>query len=79
MNQLNPTIAASLPPRFAITSCSQCGHDTGSGNAGFSACADHLAIDDENEDEGGYCLSCNGSGEGAYDGSTCRTCHGRGE
>ena len=26
-----------------------------------------------------YCSACNGSGEGAYDGSICSTCKGRGE
>lgn len=32
------------------------------------------------EDEGpALCSACNGSGEGAYDGSTCRACRGRGE
>ena len=44
MNQLNPTIAASLAgfmPRFAVTSCSQCGKDTGPGNAGVSQCSEH--------------------------------------
>lgn len=28
-------------PRFAATSCSQCGCDTGPGNHGVSHCADH--------------------------------------
>lgn len=44
MNQLHPTIAASLAgfvPRFAETSCSQCGQFLGPGNAGVSKCADH--------------------------------------
>lgn len=32
------------------------------------------------EDDGTLlCLICNGSGEGMYDGSTCRTCKGSGE
>jgi len=26
-----------------------------------------------------YCSACSGSGEGAYDGSICSTCKGRGE
>jgi hypothetical protein len=30
-----------------------------------------------NDDEG-YCVECNGSGEGMYDGSTCMTCGGSG-
>jgi len=33
----------------------------------------------EDEDEEGVCSSCNGSGEGMYDGSTCHECGGRGE
>ena len=44
MNQLHPTIAASLAgfvPRFAATSCSQCGKSLGPGNAGVSKCAEH--------------------------------------
>lgn len=32
-------------PRFAATSCSQCGQDTGPGDGGFSHCADHRARD----------------------------------
>ena len=32
----------------------------------------------ENE-EGGYCPACAGSGEGQYEGSRCSTCKGRGE
>jgi len=36
--------------------------------------------DPENaEDEPGICLTCNGSGEGAYEGTTCRACKGKGE
>ena len=44
MNQLHPTIAASLAgfvPRFAATSCSQCGKSLGPGNSGVSKCAEH--------------------------------------
>lgn len=26
-----------------------------------------------------FCSACNGSGQGMYDGSTCRECKGRGE
>lgn len=33
-------------------------------------------IDDEPEDE--ICSWCSGSGEGMYDGATCRKCHGSG-
>lgn len=41
---LHPTIAASLAgfaPRFAVTSCSQCGKSLGPGNAGVSRCSEH--------------------------------------
>ena len=31
------------------------------------------------EDEEGICPGCSGSGEGMYEGTTCMTCHGRGE
>jgi len=34
---------------------------------------------DDEDDEEGVCSACNGSGEGAYDGSTCSECGGRGE
>lgn len=30
------------------------------------------------EDEPGHCADCNGSGEGKYDGASCRTCGGSG-
>jgi len=33
----------------------------------------------DRDDEGRICGSCNGSGEGMYDGSTCRSCGGSGE
>jgi hypothetical protein len=33
--------AATNTPRFAMTSCSQCGRDTGPGDAGHSSCATH--------------------------------------
>jgi hypothetical protein len=33
--------AATKTPRFAMTSCSQCGRDTGLGDAGHSSCATH--------------------------------------
>lgn len=46
--------------------------------AGYTA--EELEKDsDEEEDEGGYCRSCSGSGEGRYDGSSCSTCGGSGE
>ena len=35
--------AQPLPPRFASTSCSQCGTDLGPGNSGVSSCSDHKA------------------------------------
>lgn len=48
----DPQIAAlhraqAAHPRFAATSCSQCGNDTGPGDSGFSHCADHRARDAE--------------------------------
>lgn len=33
----------------------------------------------DDEDDEGVCSACNGSGEGAYDGSVCSECGGRGE
>lgn len=48
--------------------------------------ADHLAtlernkrLEDEENDKGGICPECNGSGEGMHDGSTCSRCGGGGE
>ena len=41
--------------------------------------ADETDEVDEEADEPGYCSACNGSGEGSYDGSVCRSCKGRGE
>ena len=42
--------------------------------------AENMA-DNESPDgyEPGICVHCNGSGEGQYDGSTCRFCKGKGE
>lgn len=44
---------------------------------------DHLETEEpeveETDEEPGYCTACNGSGEGQYEGTTCRTCKGRGE
>lgn len=34
---------------------------------------------DHTDDEPGICPACSGSGEGQYEGSTCRQCHGKGE
>jgi hypothetical protein len=34
--------------------------------------------DDCDEDQSGICSTCNGSGEGQYEGATCYRCHGRG-
>ena len=39
-------------------------------------CCAECECDDEPEDE--ICTGCSGSGEGMYDGSTCRKCHGSG-
>ena len=33
---------------------------------------------DQKEEDAGYCLQCNGSGEGLHDGSTCWRCKGSG-
>jgi hypothetical protein len=35
--------------------------------------------DCQDEEEHGYCPSCSGSGEVAYDGSTCWQCKGKGK
>lgn len=32
-----------------------------------------------NQEDPGLCSSCNGSGEGMFDGSRCSSCHGSGE
>ena len=32
---------ANMPPRFAMTYCSQCGSEMGPGDDGFSHCEDH--------------------------------------
>lgn len=36
-------------------------------------------IKEMSEEESTICSTCNGSGEGMWDGSTCRTCKGSGE
>jgi RecJ-like exonuclease len=36
-------------------------------------------INDIDDEEGGYCPQCSGSGEGMYDGSRCSACGGSGE
>ena len=43
----NYEAARAAHPRFAATSCSQCGKNTGPGDSGFSHCADHLQRDAE--------------------------------
>mgnify|MGYP003349243312 CR=1 FL=1 len=35
--------------------------------------------DEDDDDEYGYCPECRGSGEGMWNGSTCRVCGGSGE
>lgn len=35
-------------------------------------------LDEEFEDEDNYCTTCNGCGEGLYDGTSCNTCGGSG-
>lgn len=42
----------------------------GQASASSCACAD---------DEPTLCPDCSGSGEGRFDGTTCRACHGAGE
>ena len=39
---------------------------------------DDILEDDEDEDCDDICPSCNGSGEGMYDGTRCSRCKGRG-
>lgn len=38
-----------------------------------------MADDQPDDYEPGICPHCNGSGEGQYDGTTCRFCKGTGE
>lgn len=45
---------------------------------------DQADIDDdgdtnESNTEAGYCVHCDGSGEGQYDGTRCHWCKGKGE
>jgi hypothetical protein len=35
--------------------------------------------DDADDEESGICPDCSGSGEGLNEGTTCRTCKGKGE
>lgn len=45
---LNPIMQAAMAPftpRFAETSCSQCGNAFGAGDAGYSACKEHIKAD----------------------------------
>jgi len=53
MNNLHPVMAQALAPfapaasavhKFAQTHCSQCGQPQGPGDAGFSACSEHRAV-----------------------------------
>lgn len=39
---------------------------------------DEAAIFEEAEEDDDICVSCNGSGEGQYDGTRCSWCKGRG-
>jgi hypothetical protein len=42
--------------------------------------ADELDVDPEDPDyEPGLCGTCNGSGEGQYEGTKCHACGGKGE
>lgn len=40
---------------------------------------DRGIIDEEPEENTGWCQHCSGSGEGKYDGSCCPVCKGKGE
>jgi hypothetical protein len=35
-------------------------------------------VEPDEDDEDEICTGCSGSGEGMYDGSSCRKCHGSG-
>jgi RecJ-like exonuclease len=41
--------------------------------------AEAVAADNEDDDEEHICPTCNGSGEGMYDGSRCYKCKGTGD
>lgn len=43
--------------------------------------AAYLCDDDQDDanDETGICPACSGSGEGMHEGTTCRSCKGKGE
>ena len=43
------------------------------------AAADFDPYFTDTDDEPGICPTCNGSGEGMFDGATCSDCRGRGE
>jgi len=80
MKNLNQSIAQAIAghaPRFAETSCSQCGRDTGPGNSGHSSCATHTTtpapdlsglFDYEYETSLGLCLHCHLEHEESEDG-----------
>ena len=42
-------------------------------------CKQKLDEAEQEENSVGICPDCNGSGEGMFDGTTCWSCHGRGE
>jgi len=80
MSNLHPVFEQALRPfvpRFERTSCSQCGHDTGPGDAGHSSCKTHQLpvapdLSDlyayEYETSTGLCLRCYLEHEPAIDG-----------
>lgn len=95
MNGLHPIMAKALAPwmpKYPMTSCSQCGKDTGPGDHGFSHCIDHgddprdLLLLEEDDDlnpdkpdaDESICPTCSGSGEGRYENTTCHACGGSG-
>ena len=48
-------------------------------HADFDFDPDICVVKSDEDEDGGFCGACNGSGEGMYDGSTCQTCGGSGE
>ncbi len=51
---LHPIMQAALAPfapRFAETSCSQCGNEFSAGEAGYSACKEHVKADLSNNND----------------------------
>jgi hypothetical protein len=55
------------------------GHDDDTIAQIIDAVEQAISNDDSSDDEGGICPTCNGSGEGQYDGSSCHACGGSGE